>query len=1291
MTELPRSSKCLRGGWCRLGTTVTSLVAATVLVVSLASSSAAQSDPQIAASKPSNGSVDLDSGNGSITATWSFDDNGSAITSYDMWYREYRSTCGPNVPTNPCPLYWIYVQRATATSTTGTVQSLTNGTEYEFRIDATNTHGTTAAPLVRLIAGVPARPSAVTLTSANTELGVSWTAPAANGSAITDYDLQYRACTATDGNSSVLTCATNPTWGTWTAHSHNGTGTTATIGSLYNGTAYQVEVQATNGRGESPWSPPKDATPANVPDAPAAPGLVAKKKSLVASWGAPPANHGTIDDYDVRYRTCSVTDSPSCDASGATWGTWISHSHTGTALSTTISDLTGDTAYQVQVRAHNNSTTNSGNSAWSASATETAIDVPAQPAQPSLTVDNGDLDVSWTTPADNGSAITDYDLQYRACTYSTDLTCSDTATWGSWNSHTHTDAGTTATITGLTNDTAYQVQVQATNSVGDSPWSTSAKAAPAAQKPDKPAAPTLTVDNASLDASWTAPASNGSAITDYDVQYRACTATNGDVTDLACDGTTNTWGTWTSHTHTGAGTTATVTGLTNGTAYQVQVQATNSVGDSPWSNSAKAAPAAQKPSKPATPSLTVYNASLVVSWTAPAANGSAISDYDVQYRACTATDNDVTDLACDGTTNTWGTWTSHTHTGTGITATITGLTNGTAYQVQVQATNSVGDSPWSNSAKAAPAAQKPSKPATPSLTVYNASLVVSWTAPAANGSAISDYDVQYRACTATDNDVTDLACDGTTNTWGTWTSHTHTGTGITATITGLTNGTAYQVQVQATNSVGDSPWSDPAKATPVARPSKPTAPTLTADKASLAVSWTAPTNNGSAITDYDVEYRACTLAADLSCSNSSTATWESLWTSHAHSGTDTAATITGLTNGTAYQVQVRATNGVGSSDWSQAARGTPRVPSPSGPSTAPVGGGAPSSGDRGDRKDLAAPLRYGGIDRYETAALVAGAFVEAHRRASPSVRVSVAILASGEKSPDALAAAPLSRRHNAPVLLTTSAVLHEQVKSFLSSHSRITTVYLLGGPVAISENVESELKALGLEVHRLEGATRYGTAVEIARAAGSAGDWCGTTDATAVLASGTIWQHALVAAPVAYRGRHPILLTPQDALPEAVNAYIAANDIERVVIIGDVDAVSSKVRDDIASAGVEVVRVFGTDAAHTAYRVARAAQRPADNSGTTTGCLGDAQGTITTLGLVTDAKYPDALAAAPLLGLRGAPVMFVSPDAVPQSTLAFIDSSHFEPHDGTAPFIVVGGTAAVPKAHLDRLIRLAAG
>ncbi len=96
-------------------------------------------------------------------------------------------------------------------------------------------------------------------------------------------------------------------------------------------------------------------------------------------------------------------------------------------------------------------------------------------------------------------------------------------------------------------------------------------------------------------------------------------------------------------------------------------------------------------------------------------------------------------------------------------------------------------------------------------------------------------------------------------------------------------------------------------------PAKPDAPTLTVGDQQIRVSWSAPENNGSAITDYDVRY-----------SSDGGSTWTE-WNA-SDDGTTRSATITGLTNGTTYQVQVRATNTIGVSDWSVSATATPAQP-----------------------------------------------------------------------------------------------------------------------------------------------------------------------------------------------------------------------------------------------------------------------------------------------------------------------------------------------------------------------------
>ena len=93
--------------------------------------------------------------------------------------------------------------------------------------------------------------------------------------------------------------------------------------------------------------------------------------------------------------------------------------------------------------------------------------------------------------------------------------------------------------------------------------------------------------------------------------------------------------------------------------------------------------------------------------------------------------------------------------------------------------------------------------------------------------------------------------------------------------------------------------------------SVPAAPTVTqragtAD--SLDVTWTEPaTNGGPPITDYDVQH---------SVSGTST------WTSWDHNGSHRFATIRGLSSGTTYAVEVRATNDEGTSAWSNPSTAT---------------------------------------------------------------------------------------------------------------------------------------------------------------------------------------------------------------------------------------------------------------------------------------------------------------------------------------------------------------------------------
>ena len=90
-------------------------------------------------------------------------------------------------------------------------------------------------------------------------------------------------------------------------------------------------------------------------------------------------------------------------------------------------------------------------------------------------------------------------------------------------------------------------------------------------------------------------------------------------------------------------------------------------------------------------------------------------------------------------------------------------------------------------------------------------------------------------------------------------------------------------------------------------PAIPEAPTFSGETAeSLQVSWSEPDNTGPAITDYDVQYREKGTGRFIDGQ---------------HAGPELSLTLDDLEPGTVYEVQVRATNDEGTSNWSESGEG----------------------------------------------------------------------------------------------------------------------------------------------------------------------------------------------------------------------------------------------------------------------------------------------------------------------------------------------------------------------------------
>lgn len=225
-----------------------------------------------------------------------------------------------------------------------------------------------------------------------------------------------------------------------------------------------------------------------------------------------------------------------------------------------------------------------------------------------------------------------------------------------------------------------------------------------------------------------------------------------------------------------------------------------------------------------------------------------------------------------------------TASGSGSPITVTGLINGTAYTFTVVATNGFGDSAPSSASNSVTPANVPNQPINPIAVAGNAQATITFTPPVSDGgSPITSYTV-------------------TSNPEGI----TATGSSSPITVTGLTNGTAYTFTVIATNTIGNSlPSSISNSVTPVTIPNPPTSLLGTPGNQEVVIQFTAGNNGGSAITNYKYSTDGVNYTA-LSPADASSP-----------------ITITGLTNGTIYNITLKAVNAVGDSVASDPVSVTP--------------------------------------------------------------------------------------------------------------------------------------------------------------------------------------------------------------------------------------------------------------------------------------------------------------------------------------------------------------------------------
>lgn len=195
-----------------------------------------------------------------------------------------------------------------------------------------------------------------------------------------------------------------------------------------------------------------------------------------------------------------------------------------------------------------------------------------------------------------------------------------------------------------------------------------------------------------------------------------------------------------------------------------------------------------------------------------------------------------------------------------------------------------------------------------------------------------------------------------------------------------------------------------------------------------------------------------------------------------------------------------------------------------------------------------------------------------------------ALLARDDDFADSLASGGAQGALDAPLLLTPRTTLDARTRAELDRLGT-TTVYVLGGPDAVSDSVVASLTTAGFATHRVFGPDRIATAVEVAQRF-----YPGAT--TAILARAYPgdeptqgFADSLAAGALSARTGIPALLSRTDALSGTTKRFLEARPITDVIVAGGTGAISAAVVAELETMGIEVDRAGGASRVETAVEL----------------------------------------------------------------------------------------------------------
>ncbi|MHB8125718.1 MAG: N-acetylmuramoyl-L-alanine amidase [Desulfitobacteriaceae bacterium] len=268
------------------------------------------------------------------------------------------------------------------------------------------------------------------------------------------------------------------------------------------------------------------------------------------------------------------------------------------------------------------------------------------------------------------------------------------------------------------------------------------------------------------------------------------------------------------------------------------------------------------------------------------------------------------------------------------------------------------------------------------------------------------------------------------------------------------------------------------------------------------------------------------------------------------------------------------------------------------------------------------------------------------------------LLANAYSFPDALVAAPLSHRLDAPVLLTTAEGVDDQVMAEIKRLGA-NRIILLGGEAVLGPQVIKDLQTAGFnadQIERIAGYDRYETAAKVAERVGVKGG-------QVILVNGEQFPDALAVSSYAGVTETPIFLTNARTMPEITLKYLQSFQVQAmegeggftIIVVGGEAVVPGKT---LTGFNDNVNRLAGADRYATAAQVYLFAHDTLNSD---------------TAYLVSGENFPDALVAGALAAKNQAGIFMSERESLPAVTYSVLGTAA----QSSSQVVIIGGKFAL--------------